>query len=206
MIAWGLVGLIPVIATHSRMGMIVCVFQFFVALVFVLKDNAVSKKIITGIIILVVALSVFYVMANFTNIQSLMIAFLYSRGGSNATRLKIYRNSIERVMNDSPFFGMGIKYMLTVRYPYGSHSTYIGVLYKVGIIGMLFFTIGFISLYRNTWKRLSASKVGRTSYLMLLAYLFFLITSDIDTTDWVIVLFFLAMGILNNPLIDVEIG
>lgn len=202
-ILWAMIGLVPVLATHSRMGEVISFAQVFLAAYFVLNDKAISKRLINAFVILCAGVVITVAIIEFPLIKNLAVAFLNRRGGSNNARLNIYLNSIARAWKESPIIGMGIKYMLG-RYPYGSHSTSIGMFYKTGILGTILFVLGMTHLYHHLWDILKDSHVGKIVLFMLLFYLAFLITSDLDTTDWVTVLFFSTVGILARCLPERE--
>jgi O-antigen ligase len=73
---------------------------------------------------------------------------IYSRFGSLVTRMEIYKYTIES-LKDRPFFGWGVTRHIDDVFPgietlekispLGTHSTYLGILYKQGIIGLLVF-------------------------------------------------------------------
>ena len=114
-------------------------------------------------------------------------SFFNSRGGSNEARFEVYTRSINKAWTESPLIGIGIKYMVDGFIPYGSHSTYIGVFYKVGIIGSVAFAIGIWNEISYVRRRLKCNEYGLYIFLQFLLYFFFLVFADIDGVNWVMV-------------------
>lgn len=202
---WGLLGMIPVIATHSRTGIVIGTMQFLIAFLYVLSSY-IDKKMIYGIISIFCISAMVFMLISFSEISKYAYLFFNSRASSNNMRFTIYQNSISLALKKSPIIGMGIKYMMG-RYPYGSHSTYIGVFYKVGILGSVLFVIAFYILFKTMWNALRKTLYGKTVIFMLFLYLLFLVFADLDATDWITVSFFSVCGlILNKGINSSEMG
>jgi O-antigen ligase len=78
--------------------------------------------------------------------------FLLARGpGSFEDRTAIYRITLENV-GERPVFGWGTERDVPplYLYPAGSHSYYLGVLYKHGLVGLSIFVVMLWSLWRTT--------------------------------------------------------
>jgi len=129
--------------------------------------------------------------------EELIFTLINSRAGSNNTRMQIYSESIVLTFTKSPIWGLGIKKISESGYPLGSHSTYIGVFYKTGIIGTLIFTGVLISIIRILIKVHNKTTFQAEAIFLLMLLLEFAV-EDIDGADWVIVLLFAIIGIIAN--------
>ena len=111
------------------------------------------------------------------------------RESSTATRTNIYMDSLSVMWNNSPLLGCGIKVMRG-NYPLGSHSTWIGFLYKTGIIGTVFAVAGIGKIYCLMVKR--SDRLFALYYGLLL---FMLCVEDLDGADWILILFFILSAV-----------
>lgn len=119
---------------------------------------------------------------------------LFMRVGSNSMRIYIYTESIRKMLTQSPLLGMGIKDMTEYGYPYGSHSTYIGVFYKAGILGGIVYVISIIMATTNIIKKHSKNSCALMVKLSLIAILVLMIIEDIDGTNWSMILFNISLA------------
>jgi O-antigen ligase len=110
---------------------------------------------------------------------------LYSRGeGSANTRYKIYVKTFESFL-ERPFFGWGTERDVKgLAYPLGSHSYYLGTLYKQGIIGFLIF----ISIILSIWSNIRTKNIFVEKFNLFFKYgqfmmLVFMINSFTDVLD-----------------------
>jgi O-antigen ligase len=86
--------------------------------------------------------------------------------------------------------------------PVGSHSTYISVLYRVGIMGLLAFIAFQISCI-FAWLRIRINLIGRDQHRLwsilgvaLIAMSIWMIGEDIDAPQLVAFLYFILVGII----------
>jgi len=87
--------------------------------------------------------------------------------------------------------------MDTNSYPIGSHSTYIGALYKSGIFGF----IPFVAMLYYVFKSIRETRLGITKNLITILYVFMLVlftTMDMDATEWFLIYFFAFLGIFSS--------
>lgn len=84
-----------------------------------------------------------------TRVTDSLSGFLLARGsGSFTDRFAVYQSSLEGVAS-RPFFGWGTERDVPgVRYPAGSHSEYVAVLYRQGLVGFILF----IGLLWSSWR------------------------------------------------------
>ena len=193
--------LITVLASHSRMGIIsaiCCYLAFFWIIVFTDRFKKYDRMIILFSLIMG---GIIVMLVKWTTLVKIASNFIYSRAGSNSARTYIYRESIKKVLSENPLFGIGIKYFIGFSWadiPYGSHSTYIGLLYKAGIIGCIIYIIGFFFLLRRIWYINKDLTIGYPLMIMILSYFLFLAFADIDGINWVCIYAFATFGILSN--------
>lgn len=194
---------IAVYATHSRMGALCCAGMlavFFMWLLYVKTSRRAFRRIVgLSVVLLVVA-----AIMNRDILTAKFISLFHARAGSNNARFTIYRLSIQAAM-ESPLIGCGIKNMINMgdgySFPYGSHSTYIGLFYKTGVLGVLFYMLGFAGLFHEIWKKLANLKNRSCIILIYVCYFVFLLFADLDASNWVLVSAFAVWGILSNQSI-----
>lgn len=124
------------------------------------------------------------------------------RAGSNNMRSLIYQTSLKTMWENSPIIGIGIKDMIG-DYPLGSHSTYIGVFYKAGILGGLIYLV---SLLGQAGYKLISKNNNRfvvVFKLCMLAVMLLMVFEDLDGVNWCICVFYILlarMGAAPAPL------
>lgn len=125
------------------------------------------------------------------------------RVGSSSLRFDLYSHTFVEVMDKNIWLGMGAKpreNFLSI--PVGSHSTYISVLYRVGIMGLLAFIAFQISCI-FAWLRIRINLIGRDQHRLwsilgvaLIAMSIWMIGEDIDAPQLVAFLYFILVGII----------
>ena len=125
------------------------------------------------------------------------------RKGSTAFRQEMYSYTIETVMRSSPIIGIGIKpredYLAI---PLGSHSMYLSILLRSGILGVMAFIAFQVNIvivwFRGTRKSMTPqlrsfwTAVGIALFSMCL----WMATEDLDAPQLVAFVYFLFVGIL----------
>lgn len=188
-------------AAHSRIGMLIgglCLIAYLICGLNKFKLSSRSRKTIIACIVFCGIVASFMLSKNI--VDSLLKLF-NGRSGSNEARFVVYRLSIQKVLTESPIIGIGVKYLVDGFIPYGSHSTYIGLFYKTGFVGVLAFGCGFVKIIKNIWNNIKYIVSGLNLYclfLMAVSYFFFLVFADIDGINWVIIMVFSTWGILCN--------
>lgn len=119
------------------------------------------------------------------------------REGSNNMRMQIYTQSITTMLERSPIIGIGIKDMLG-EYPLGSHSTYIGVFYKTGILGGLIYLCSMVYLAMKILLGKDFNRHMVTTKICLAAVLLLMALEDIDGANWCICTFYALLGFVQN--------
>lgn len=187
---YALASFFPIISSNSRTGLccvavliitIILTINFSPILIFFMKHRA---KCIAAILVMFIFGACIFYKEIFAGIGY----FLTMRQGSTDTRMELYRDSIWKMLVESPILGCGIKDTWKV-IPYGSHSTYIGMFYKTGILGgTIFLCWGF----RNLLKYLLKKDKVYYSIIMKVAIVCILglsILEDLDGANWNIVMF-----------------
>lgn len=197
---WMGMWLLPIYFSRSRSGYII-VSLALIIIIFSYLKNIKNKKIIYGLYFMCVLFCIMFIYFDgFELINKFVNSLLLSREGSNTTRMKLYVESINKVNMISPLLGVGIKEYMG-NFPLGSHSTYIGVYYKTGVLGSLFWIIGMSGLIIKLIKlnRLNTKSLTKREVIIsLIAILGMCIFEDLDGSNWLIVLYFSCMGIVMN--------
>ena len=196
-------GYMAVIATHSRMG-IVCCGAMVLLVIRQLLSNKLGRSITRKLDILAAVFLVTLAIVYYQEIWTKFLGFFNSRSGSNSTRFRIYRESFRMALENSPILGIGIKYMLQdgiYSFPYGSHSTYIGLFYKTGILGSLMYLLGFTNVLQNILRNIKKERNFYTILAVFILYFGLLVFADIDGSDWVIVTVFAIWGLMSNGVL-----
>ncbi len=111
--------------------------------------------------------------------------------GSTETRIKQYREAL-KLIGAHPILGIGLKPSYLPSIPLGSHSTYIGLLQKTGLMGFLTFLAYQISLVKTFLKGKRFPYIAAGVFLMFV-WMFF---EDLDAPALVAFLFFSLNGVL----------
>lgn len=120
------------------------------------------------------------------------------RVGSNSTRQIIYVETIH-AWKQHKFIGSGIKAIGSLGYPLGSHSSYLGFLYKTGIVGFICVIIGFGVKCRKLVIHLKGlDTFCATCIMAVLSLLIFFIFEDIDGSNWLVCVWMAMLGIISN--------
>ena len=183
---------LPIVETNSRIGTIVCFVIMILGLFYIISNHNSSNKkrlAIFSFFSIAIVLTVIFAIMYRAQLIDIFNSYLYSRQGSTNTRFKIYSESTSYVLENSPLFGIGIKYMIG-DFPLGSHSTYVGLLYKTGIFGCLIFLLTIMYIYYKIYKNMNLY-IFLSNILIFVLFIF----ADIDGADWYIVSYFIVWGI-----------
>ena len=124
------------------------------------------------------------------------------RTGSNVMRLHIYSESLRKMWEESPLIGIGIKDMLVFgeqQYPLGSHSTYIGMFYKIGILGGTVYMISIIAMAVSMLKSKDKDRHLLMLKVCIVASLALMALEDIDGANWCVCFFYSLLALVRNP-------
>lgn len=191
--------LVPIYFSGGRTGTLVYILLMIFTLTKMVSSNYIKKLITSLLLVLAISASAFFG----GKIVDLIYSLVQARGGSTSMRMYLYSESISRTFNESPFIGIGVK-LLVSGFPLGSHSTYIGWLYRTGLLGMpimLIFMIYLLKIVLSKW-------IINSKYWLAQSFIFasclLMLTTDLDGANWVIILFFSNLGLLYRQQITDE--
>lgn len=173
----------------------------FLAIILTLFIKLINKKNYKKIFFYFVALiSISILIAYFSGIIENLLNI---RPNSNRDRMFVYSKAIE-TFKMYPIFGVGVRYFVPESaIPIGSHSTYLGVLMRSGIVGFVGIVIYkasiLISIYKNK-EAIGTSAFKRTlwnvSTFVFVFISIFMILEDIDWPSIVAFLYFVNVAII----------
>ena len=183
--------LAPVFMTYSRMGILVNGMMSFAAINYYILKNGVRPKRLLAIYGIMVILLLVCIVVKMDEVMTLTYNILHVRPGSNSDRMRIYTETVNRISETSWVIGAGIKEMnSTGAYPLGSHCTYLGIIFKAGILGGICFAAGLAGTMVNAVKKTARSHdlFDILMLVMLILVMVFCILEDIDGADWLLVM------------------
>lgn len=136
------------------------------------------------------------------NIGSMLGAYDYIlklREASSLNRFSLYGDTISLALK-SPVIGWGIKPTHdTLLIRIGSHSTYIGLLYKTGMLGLLFYTVFLVSVGVKCMRNAKGCGAGTLSGCLAVAFfsmVLWQLGEDIDAPQNVAFIYFVVVGMI----------
>ena len=163
-------------------------------------DNGIKLKTLLAAYGTLALLVIIAAVIKLDDVMALANAIFNVRPGSNFDRMRIYTETVNRISETSWIIGAGIKEMNSAGvYPLGSHCTYLGILYKSGILGGICFVIGLAMTIKETLaKSLKHKSLFNLLFLSMLALLLVLcLIEDIDGSDWLLVMAFIGCIVYN---------
>lgn len=184
--------ILPLVAAHSRAGVACAIAMTAISLILTKIDCVTSfylknKRRIwaIGVVALLVICAVCY-----RQIGGVLQRVMSYRGTSTQDRFLIYSGSIQKMLRESPLLGCGIKSIIPEKnYPYGSHSTYIGMFYKTGLLGGSIYLIATLMAVLGIIRRKENSRFDILISFTFLALFALAMLEDIDGSNWNIVMF-----------------
>ncbi len=186
---------LALLMTLSRMSILVGVLS--VSVVFLLQKKKTLPWVV--LLILVVALATPWILKATNVIWGL-------RQDSSETRFALYRYSLQQLQGVDWILGLGIKDRGGVFiFPIGSHSTYVSLCVKTGILGLSAFILFQVTLLLR-WFHLRdfAMREAGAFYLwrglgwVFIAMMIWTMTEDIDAPQLVAFLYFSLIGIFEG--------
>ena len=186
-------------STNSRTGTVLYLLVFLAYFLFEMQKQFFTfyKQRKFALLGLMFIMALCVVVFGFSYILKIFTSFMEMREGSNSMRTAIYLTSLQTMWQNSPVIGIGIKDMLG-EYPLGSHSTYIGVFYKAGILGG---SLYIISILYTDIKAISTNNNSRhfiTIKICILTITLLMALEDIDGANWCICIFFALLAIFQS--------
>ena len=202
-LSYGVVSFLPAIATSSRAAVLFGCVLVAISLIFVLLEKSITaRRYRVAITVLITLLLIIVAIAHGSELADTAISILNKRSDSTAGRMYLYDESIRLVFDESPVFGLGIKYtsLLTNDAPLGSHSTWVGFLYKTGILGFLLYLSVFVLVIIKLAKVSTLTKpVKRYFVLCAILFMAYLAIEDLDGVAWACITWFSIVAVLISP-------
>lgn len=160
---------------------------------FSIKSYISTKLLLLGFGIILSIL--FYI--NFIDFITIILNY---RNDSTNLRFLLYIETLRLLVENNALIGLSVKPLSTnFAVPLGSHSTYFGLLLRIGILG----TLPFLFIQKIIFNKLGTIRTNtRTlnSQLIysLVAISFFLFFEDLDVPQFFCYLYFLNLGLINN--------
>ena len=195
-----LIMLLALLATTGRVAILSLIIGY-ILFKYMSIDSHTIKLVLISFISLFVLLLLFWLDRSGILYQIIDL-ILYSRGeGSVNSRLNIYVQTFENFLR-RPIFGWGTERdVIGLSYPLGSHSYYLGILYKQGAIGFFLF----IAIILCIWKNIAVSskitdkkayKFLKYGKLILLVYILNSFTDVLDLDATTIMFSWLIFSLL----------
>ncbi len=183
------------ISCGSRAGFLIVVPLAILLWFHLLRGCNLSGRKYLTIYLLCCAVCVPLLIVEWQDLADTVNSLVYARVNSNSTRLNLYQNSISETLAKSPFIGMGIKDIEEgSNLPLGSHSTYIGIFFRTGIIGACLMVAFLISYYIAKHNR--GARWSFMSVIWLIGFSLFIVIEDIDGLNWILFFVFIAALVL----------
>lgn len=189
--------LLPLYLCNSRLGLVLVL-----ALIGWMSAVAMWKHRVLRVVLLILCLGALTIMLAkigvvFGKVESLLCKLLFGREASNITRMTLYTATWEKIKESSLLFGAGIKHITVIRdIPLGSHSSYLGAIYKAGFIGAAFLFYFFIKTTGKIAGKVKKRELNMIFLVSLLGIFALMIMEDIDGANWMHFLFFIHLGII----------
>jgi len=131
---------------------------------------------------------------------------LLAREGSTLSRIDLYLYSIEQLQGVDWIFGLGIRPRLSIfSIPIGSHSTYVSLLYRTGVLGFGAF-VAFQIVLISRWYRLKTFVqdsrenllIWRAFGMVFTSMALWMATEDLDVPQFLVFLYFSCVGVFEG--------
>lgn len=159
-----------------------------------------------GLVVYSLALAfVIGLLAASTYLTALWDGINQSRAGSSELRFRVYELSIKSVLDQHPLLGFGVKHrednIMVI--PVGSHSTFISIFYKSGLLGFIAL-LGFVAHYVFQALRLifatRTSAENRSLAASVVSFIPVLAFEDIDALPLNAFIYFTMVGLVLNQV------
>lgn len=179
-------GIIALLLTWSRMSIAAFFFSFITIWFFTFKNR-----------LLIITFSLLLLLAIWPFIYDLIQGIYMLREGSSTNRFANYIWGIKYVLNENPFFGLGIKPRVDMHnVPVGSHSMYIGSFIRGGFISLFLFSVWQICIISYILYRLrNSTLIFKSTSISIIAISLWMLTEDIDAPQFVCFIYFVLLGI-----------
>lgn len=160
--------------------------------------NFQSKPFRASLGILFSLISLFIAVFYIDNIISFWRDFNSLRANSSNLRFYLYMYSIEYWLEENPIFGVGIKPRFDWLFiPLGSHSTFLGIFFRTGIVGGISFLSIHLTLFVFAYRALKKrSEVGLVLFVSYLSFQIYMVFEDIDAPQYLFLVYSIVIGLL----------
>ena len=141
--------IVALIFTTGRVAILSFILAYIIFMF--LKIRSVAIKTLFILFLIFISFLFLFWLHDTGILYSIIDFVLHARGeGSVNTRGKIYVQTFNNFL-ERPFFGWGTERdIMGLAYPLGSHSYYLGTLYKQGVVGFSCFILIIYTLWHNT--------------------------------------------------------
>ncbi|HGJ3037776.1 TPA: O-antigen ligase family protein [Streptococcus pneumoniae] len=178
------------VLSKSRIAIVAMLIYIAFAVVNEINSN---NKWLIGIFCPIIPFMLFY---NFEKIKQIFFQMFSSRSGSNATRFRVYEESLKAINGMEMLLGAGVRIPSTVDILLGSHSMYISFIYRTGVLGSIIITVMFYYLFSKFLKCDSSERLRSIGYILALSV--FWLFEELDPHYWCLILFFSTISIFIN--------
>jgi hypothetical protein len=188
--------MLPVYLSDTRSGIVAALFVLMIVVLLSIENVNLRRMFI--ILVVIALIPMLLVFAG--KLEAGFVSMLDSRQGSSDTRIRLYVTTLNKVFTESPFIGMGIKYPNPFVYglPYGSHSTYVGLIYRTGIVGAFVALLAFLRITKESLRISFQGSIHRFLGIVMIGYFVAIIFLDIDASAWVLAMFFINTALIHR--------
>ncbi|MCQ2519089.1 MAG: O-antigen ligase family protein [Lachnospiraceae bacterium] len=192
-------GFLPIALCRSRTGYLL----YWVPVLILPLMGIVAKikrKQIKGFVIFCAVVAGLFCIFNLELCITLVEKLLLMREGSQFSRSVIYSETWLKI-KEYPFLGYGIKVKSSWDlYPLGSHSSYLGFLFKSGLIGTSILLVALIYKLRDMYRVSVTAKSVYTSWIIISVFCVhaYFALEDMDGVSWLLCMWFAILGIVGN--------
>lgn len=190
---------LPLYLCNSRLGMVLVLALVGYMSIIEMWKHKVLRVALLAICFLLIAFVFIKMEFVISKIISIFEKLLFGRESSNITRMTLYSSSWEKIKASSLLFGAGIKHITVIPdIPLGSHSTYLGAIYKAGFLGAAFLFCFFGNITKKICRKVQKKKLNSIFLVSLFGVFALMTMEDIDGANWMHFFFFIDLGIIFN--------
>lgn len=185
-------GLVMTLSRMSMMGLLIALGS-----VYLIQKRNFGIWMFASVLLLIAAAPL---------LMRVMEIVLSLREGSNVSRFELYRYSLQQLEGSDWIIGLGMKPRENqFLFPLGSHSTYISLTFKTGLVGLFIFLVFQITLFTR-WYSLKALAMRRREIyffwrglgLVFIAMALWVVTEDIDAPQLLAFIYFSFVGLFEG--------
>lgn len=190
---------VPLYLCNSRLGMVLVMALIGYMSIREMWKHKVLKVVLLAICFVAIFYGIVKINVVIGKVESLLGKLLFGRESSNITRTMLYSLTWEKIKETSLLLGAGIKHITVIPdIPLGSHSTYLGAVYKAGFLGATFLFFFFGKITKKIYRMVRQKKLNAIFLVSLLGIFALMVMEDIDGANWMHFIFFIHLGIITN--------